>query len=121
MVVSLRASFPQMRDSMQFPRNVALNNAAFQPTRKSLNSAEMHYNNMKRKALGILHGPETFHHYWFTFAVSRMTDHKLLVAIVKKHSKHITETTENITTHPSIQYESWTKPLQSRLAIQTQP
>ena len=45
---------------------------------------ESHYSNTEREALGIQHGLEKFHHYYFTHEVSITTDHKLLVAIFKK-------------------------------------
>ena len=40
--------------------------------------------NIDRKALGIKHGSENFHHYYFTREVSITTDHKQLMSIFKK-------------------------------------
>ena len=42
------------------------------------------YSNIEREALGILHGLEKFHHYYFAKKVSIITNHKLLMIIFKK-------------------------------------
>ena len=72
---------------MQLPRNEAPNNVALWPiafASKSLTSTETQYSNIKREALGILHGIDKFHPYCFTDEVSVITDHKPPVAIFKK-------------------------------------
>ena len=51
---------------------------------KALLGAEQRYSHIGREALGILHGLQTFHHYCFAREVSKITDHKPLVAIFKK-------------------------------------
>ena len=51
---------------------------------KSLSSTEWRYRNIEREALGILHGLEKFHHYYFSKEMNVITGHKLLVAIFKK-------------------------------------
>ena len=51
---------------------------------KGLSSVKRMYSNIKREALGILHGFEIFHHYCFAREVSIIADHKPLVAIFKK-------------------------------------
>ena len=53
--------------------------------------AEHRYSNIERKTLGILHGLKKFHHYCFTREVHVITNHKPLVAILKKrHGNAIT-------------------------------
>ena len=64
------------------PDNTILHPIAF--AGKSLTGAEQRYSNIERKALGILHGLEKFHHYCFGKKVLIITDHKLLVSIFKK-------------------------------------
>ena len=51
---------------------------------KYLTGVECRYSNIKWEALGILHGLEKFHHYWFARKVLNTTEHKLLVVIFKK-------------------------------------
>ena len=46
--------------------------------------AEHRYSNIKREALGILHGLKKFHHYCFAREVYVINDHKPLVSIFKK-------------------------------------
>ena len=45
---------------------------------------ERRYSNIKREALGILHGLERFCHYYFAREVSIVTNHKHIVPIFKK-------------------------------------
>ena len=78
----------QTRDGMTCPKDTVPDNTILRPiifASKSLTSAEQRYSNIKREALGIRHGIEKFHHYCFVREVSRITDHKPLVAIFKKH------------------------------------
>ena len=49
-----------------------------------LSSIEQWYSNIEREALGILHGLEKFHHYFFAHEVHVTTHHKPLVAIMGK-------------------------------------
>ena len=65
------------------PNSVVLQQMAF--ASKSLSSAETCYSNIERETLGILHDLENFHHYCFTHKVNVITNHKLLVAILKKN------------------------------------
>ena len=51
---------------------------------KSSTGAEQRYSNIKREALGILHGLEKFPHYCFGRGVLVITDQKPLVSIFKK-------------------------------------
>ena len=51
---------------------------------KSLTGTEHRYSNIEREALGILHGLKRFHHYCFAREVHLITDHKPLIAILKK-------------------------------------
>ena len=72
---------------MWFPRNEVPGNAALQPIAfmsKSPTSSKMHYSNIERETLGILHDLENFQHYCCTLEVSTVTDYKPLVAIFKK-------------------------------------
>ena len=73
---------------MQFPRNEVLTYSMLQPiafASKRLTSTETHLSNIEREALGILQCIEKFHHYCFTFKVSVITKHKVLVEIFKKY------------------------------------
>ena len=77
-VVCVGANLLQVMDGMQFPGNKAPNSGALWPiafTSKSLTSAETYYSTMERKLLGILHGLEKIHHYYFTHGVNMTTDH----------------------------------------------
>ena len=51
---------------------------------KCLTGAEQRYSNIKPEALGILHALEKFHHYSFSREVLIITDHKLLIAMLKQ-------------------------------------
>ena len=51
---------------------------------KNLTNAETYYSNIEREELGILQVLENFHDYFFVQEVSMITDHKQLVAIVKR-------------------------------------
>ena len=51
---------------------------------KSLTGTEHRYSNIEREVLAILHGLEKFYHYCFAREVLIITDHKPLVAILKK-------------------------------------
>ena len=64
------------------PDNTILHHIAF--ASKSLTGTECRYSNIKREALGILHGLEKSHHYCFTREVYIITNHKPLVAVFKK-------------------------------------
>ena len=73
--------------AMWFPRNEAHDNTVLWPiafTSKSLKSAETHYGNIEREALGMLHGLKKFHHYCFMCEVNVITKHKLVVVLFKK-------------------------------------
>ena len=65
------------------PDNTILCPIAF--ASKALTGAECRYSNIKRGALGILHGLKKFHHYCFAREVLIITDHKPLVAIFQKY------------------------------------
>ena len=67
--ISLGAGLLQLRDSMncawdKIPDNAILWAIAF--VSSSLSSVKQCYGNVQHKALGILHGLEKFHHYYFT-------------------------------------------------------
>ena len=51
---------------------------------KCLSSAEQRHNSIEWEALGILYVVEKFHHYCFAAKVHIITDHKILVAMVRK-------------------------------------
>ena len=93
---------------------------------KSLLGGEKRYSNMEWKALGILDSLKKFHHYCFTRKVSIITDHKPLVAILKKeNSNTIKMTTANPPQNTPIQSQNniphWSRSLHSRMAVQTKP
>ena len=62
---------------------------------KSLASAECRYS-IEREALAILHGLEKFHHYCFARDVNVITDHKPLVATVKKYVATLSQRIQQI-------------------------
>ena len=64
------------------PGNTILCPIAF--ASKSLTGAECRYSNIEQEALGILHGLEKFHHYYFAREVLIITEHRPLIAIFKK-------------------------------------
>ena len=83
--MGLGASLMEVRGEMQFPMNVAPENAALQPItfmNKSLISAETHYSNIEREALGIAHCLEKFHHYCLTHEVYVITGYKLPIPML---------------------------------------
>ena len=99
---SLRANLFQKRDRIQFPGNEAPDNAAMwsiEFVSKNLTSAEIHYCNTKRDALGILHDLETFHQYCFTNDIRLVTNHKLLVAVSKKDIGSLSHRLQRILLH----------------------
>ena len=63
---------------------------------KSLTGAECRYSNIEREALGILHGLEKFHHYCFAREVHVITNHKPLVAILKKDMAMLSQCIQHI-------------------------
>ena len=80
------ATILQNRYGMTCPKDTAPDNIILRPitfASTSLASTEWRYSNIKREALGILHGLERFHHNYFAREVSIITDHELLVAIFK--------------------------------------
>ena len=85
--VDLGATLLQTRNGTNCPGDEAPDNSKLRPiacTSKSLSRAEKRFSNIEREALGILYGLEKFHHYCFAIEMSKITDHKLLVAIFKK-------------------------------------
>ena len=94
--ISLRAALLQLRDNTSYQTHIAPDNTILCPitfASKTLMGAECTYSNVKCKALGILHGLEKFHHYYFGREVLMITDHKPLVSMFKKDvatlSQHI--------------------------------
>ena len=97
---ALGARLLQVREGMncwygEVPENTVLHSIDL--TRKSLLSAERHYNNTYGDGLGILHGLDKVHHYFFAKEVFMITEHKPLgtiinqdVAMPSKHLQHIT-------------------------------
>ena len=82
--VRLGAAVLQTRSGTSCQRDKASDHSILRPTifaRKNLLGVERRYNNIERKALGILHGLKKFHYYCFVREVSIITDHKPLVAI----------------------------------------
>ena len=85
--VGLGAALLQLHDNTMCQKDMAPDNTILCPiafASKSLTGAEQRYSNIKREALGILHGMEKFHHYCFGREVLIITDHKLLVSIYKQ-------------------------------------
>ena len=85
--ISLRAALLQLRDNTTCKTHIAPNNIILHPitfASKSLMGAEHRYSNIECEALGILHGLEKFHHYYFGREVLMITDCKPLVSMFKK-------------------------------------
>ena len=76
------------------PDNTVLCPIAF--VSKSLTGTEHRYSNIEREALGILHGLKKFHHYCFKREVHIITDHKALVAILKKDVAMLSQCIQHI-------------------------
>ena len=66
----------------EVPDNVAPHPTVF--SHKCLSRMEWQYSNIKGEVLGILYGPEKFHHYCFAREVHIITDYKPLVAMISK-------------------------------------
>ena len=63
--VGLGAALLQLCNNTTFQKDVVPDNTILHPiafASKSLTGAEQRYSNIKREALGILHGLEKFHH-----------------------------------------------------------
>ena len=72
---------------MWFPKDEACDNSVLRPVAfasQSQTNTETYYSNIEGEALGILHGLDKFHHYYFIHEVSVITDHTPLVAVLKK-------------------------------------
>ena len=85
--IRLGAALLQTRSSTSCPKDKAPDNSILKPIMfagKSLPSAERRCSNIKREALGILHGLRKIHHYCFAREVSIIPDHRLLIAVFKK-------------------------------------
>ena len=85
--VGLSAVLMQVMDRMQFPRNEVpwqCNTMANSVLNNNLTSTETWCGNIEKEALGILHDLEKLNHYCFTYEVSIIMYHKLLVVIFKK-------------------------------------
>ena len=85
--IGLGAALLQMHEGTACQKDVAPDNTNLSPivfASKSLTGAECRYSNIEREAIGIIHGLEKFHHYYFARGVLIITDHKPLVAIFKK-------------------------------------
>ena len=81
--IGLGNGLSQVRDSMNCGYDEKSDNAILQLTvfvSNSLSSAEQHYSNVEHGALGVLHGLEKFHHYYFMKEGCDITDQKSLVA-----------------------------------------
>ena len=76
----------------------------------------------KQETLGKLYNLEILDYYWFDAEVSITTDHKLLLAILRKIWQAFTQVAKNIVMHPLIKHknilQTRTTILHSRLAVQ---
>ena len=84
--VVLRAILLQTRSNTSCPKDEAPDNSTLRPiafASKSLTGAEKRYSNIEKEALAILKSWK-FHHYCLTRQASIITDHKQLIAILKK-------------------------------------
>ena len=85
--VGMGAALLQLHDNTMCHKDMAPDNTILCPiafVSKSLTEAEQRCSNIKREALGILHGLEKIHHYCFGRKVLIITNHILLVSIFKK-------------------------------------
>ena len=94
--VGLGAALLQLHDNMTCQKGMAPDNTILWLitfASKSLTGAEWRYSNIKWEALGILHGLEKFHHYYFGREVLIITYHKPLVSMFRNDvatlSQHI--------------------------------
>ena len=70
--ISLRASLLQMRDGMEFPKDIEPHDIVLKQitlTSESLASVETQYSNIKIEALDIFHSIEKFDYYFFMKSV----------------------------------------------------
>ena len=125
----LGAALLQTRKGASCPTDKAPDNSILRPivfATKSLSSAERRYSNIEREALGILHGLEKFHHYCFVREVSIIADHKPLVANFKKDSAMLSQRIQqilpqNTPAQNKNHTQTWTRSINSTLALQTKP
>ena len=85
--VGLGAALLQLRDNTTWQQGTPPDNTMLWPiafASKSLTGAESRYSNIEHEALGIIHGLEKFHHYCVGRNVIIITNHKPLIAIIKK-------------------------------------
>ena len=85
--VSLGAGLLKEGDGMNCESNKVLDNAPLCPVTfvsRSLLCDEWCYSNIEWEVLGILHALKKFHHYHFAEEVCIITDHKLLLVVIRK-------------------------------------
>ena len=88
---------------MWFPKDETLDNSvllhqiAF--TSQSLTSAERHYRNIGREAIGILCGLEKYHHHYFVHEGSIIIDHKPPMAVFGKDVAALSHRLQRILLH----------------------
>ena len=85
--VGLGAALLQTHEGTTCHKDIVPNNTILHPitfASKSFTGAKCRYSNVDMEALGILHGLKMFHHYCFAREVHIITNHKPLVAILKK-------------------------------------
>ena len=97
--IALGAALLQTRDGTSCPKDSTPDNTILQPiafASKSLTSTECRYRNIEKEALGILHGLKRFYHYCFAMDIHVITDHKPLVAILKKDLATLSQKIQHI-------------------------
>ena len=97
--IGLGAALLQTRDGMTCPKDTAPDNTILRPialASKSLTSTECRCINIKREALGILHGLEKIYYYYFAREVSIITNYKPLVAIFQKDVATLSQRIQHI-------------------------
>ena len=85
--VGLGVALLQVHEGTACQKDIAPDNTNLCPITfaiKSLKGAEHRYSSVEREGLGIIHGLEKFHYYCFAKEVFIITDHKPLLAILKK-------------------------------------
>ena len=97
--MGLGAALLQTREGAMCQKDTVPDNTILWPiafASKSLTSADCRYGNIEREVPGILHRLEKFHQYCFVRDVNIITDHKPLVAIIKKEVATLSQQIQQI-------------------------
>ena len=126
--VGLGAALLQTRSNTSCLRDKVLDNGILRPiafSKKSLTGAEKIFSNIERESLGILHGLKNPLLLLCERGKYNYRSQTTSFNIQKGYSYIITEASANSVKNTSIQcqnhIQAWTRPIHSRLAVQTKP